>query len=115
MVGPRQTKDDEELQKLNAAWSAAKAELSRLRDEVRRLAVLGTAQEDLTKARTEREAALSRLGEQVFEMVERRDLVPPEALRPALAEVRSMGGALARKQKSAAAGLREADAKKMKK
>ncbi len=103
MVGSPKTDDGEALQRLNATWNAATAELSRLREEIRRLTELGKAQENLAKARSEREVALSRLGEQVLQLVESRALVPPAGLQGALAEVMARDSDLARQREVAEA------------
>ncbi len=110
MVGPRQTDEVELPRQLSAMWDAAKAELARLREEVGRAAELGRAQASLTQVRNEREVALMRLGEQVYKMVESRELPPPAALRRSLAEVKARDFDLLRQQADIAAVLKEADA-----
>jgi hypothetical protein len=110
MAGPRQTDEVELPRQVSAMWDAAKAELARLREEVQRVAELGRAQASLTHARSEREVALMRLGEQVFKMVECRELAPPAALRRSLSEVKARDIDLLRQQSDIAAILKEADA-----
>lgn len=112
MAGSPKIDDGEALQRLNATWNAAKAELSRLREEIRRLTELGKAQESLAQVRSEREVALSRLGEQVLQLIESRSLVPPAGLQGALAEVKARDSDLARRQREVAAALGQPEGQK---
>jgi predicted Zn-dependent peptidase len=110
MAGPAPSDEGALLKQVSALWDEAKIELARLREQVQRAEEMGRAQAGLTRARSEREISLMRLGEQVYKMVEGRELAPPPALRRSLAEVRARDVELRSIQADVAAVLKEAEA-----
>jgi hypothetical protein len=91
-------------------WDNARAELRELRKSVEQTEQLSQAQQALNRARSEREAALLRLGEGFYKLVASGEVTPPAELKRAIGEVKAKEVDLLRQQADIAAILKEADA-----
>lgn len=110
MTGERPADEGEILRQLGEQWDVARSELVELRRAVGRAEQMGQAQMTLSRARSELEAVLLRLGEGLYRLVESGEVVPPPALKRAIGEVRTKEVDVLRQQADIAAILKEADA-----
>jgi hypothetical protein len=110
VAGPKHTQNNDVLRELSESWESAKAELSRLRASVDQAVRMGEAQGELGRRRGEREAALLKLGEAFYKLVQDGAVDVPAALKRAVGEVKAKEAELLRQQADIAAILKEADA-----
>jgi hypothetical protein len=91
-------------------WDAARAEFARLRELAERAVQMSQANSGLNAARSEREAALLKLGEAFYKLVNDGQVSAPPALKRVLGDVKAKDAELLRQQADIAAILKEADA-----
>ena len=106
----RPVEDSETIRQIGEMWDAARSEFARLREMAERAVAMSKVQAGLTAVKTDREAALLKLGEAFYKMVEDGQLSPPAALKRMLGEVKAKDAELLRQQADIAAIIKEADA-----
>lgn len=109
MAGQKQTQDAEIVRQINDTWDSARVELSRLRERIEQAVQMGEAHSATGRVRSEREAALLKLGEAFYKLAESGDIAIPTALKRAVGEVKAKDAELLRQQADIAAILKEAD------
>ena len=102
--------ESETIRQIGEMWDAARAEFARLREMAERAVEMSKAQSGLSSARSEREAALLKLGEAFYKLVEDGQVNAPPALKRMLGEVKAKDVELLRQHADIAAILKEADA-----
>lgn len=102
--------ESETIRQIGEMWDAARAEFARLRELAERAVEMSQANSGLRAARSDREAALLKLGEAFYKLVNDGQLNAPPALKRMLGEVKAKDAELLRQQADIAAILKEADA-----
>lgn len=102
--------ESETIRQIGEMWDAARAEFARLRELAERAVQMSQANSGLNAARSEREAALLKLGEAFYKLVNDGQASAPPALKRMVGEVKAKDAELLRQQADIAAILKEADA-----
>ncbi|MGC4113690.1 MAG: hypothetical protein QM765_03315 [Myxococcales bacterium] len=102
--------ESETIRQIGEMWDAARAEFARLRELAERAVEMSQANTGLNAARSEREAALLKLGEAFYKLVNDGQANVPPALKRVLGEVKAKDSDFLRQQADIAAILKEADA-----
>ena len=102
--------ESETIRQIGEMWDAARAEFARLRELAERAVEMSKVQSGLHSAKSEREAALLKLGEAFYKLVEDGQVNAPSALKRVLGDVKAKDAELLRQQADIAAILKEADA-----
>ena len=110
MVSPRPTDENETLRQLGEVWDSARAELARVRELAERAAAMAKVQASYTGIRGEREAALLKLGEGFYKLIDDGQVSVPPSLKRIVGEVKAKEAEVLRQQADIAAILKEADA-----
>jgi hypothetical protein len=110
VVAPRPPEELETVRQIGEMWDSARGELGRLREFAERAAEMAKAMANRTAVKTEREAALLKLGEAYYKLVADGQATAPAALKRIIGEVRAKDADLLRQQADIAAILKEADA-----
>jgi hypothetical protein len=91
-------------------WDAATAEFARIRELADQAVQMTQGQSKLAASKSEKDAALLKLGEAFYKLVESGQVTAPPVLKRALGEVKAKDAELLRQQADIAAILKEADA-----
>lgn len=109
-MGQRSAEETDALGQIGEMWDNARGELMRLREMAEKVAEMSKAQASLSRIRTDREAALLKLGEAAYKLIEDGQLTAPAALKRVVGEVKAKDAELIRQQADILAIIKEADA-----
>ncbi len=110
MVAQRPTEESETIRRIGEMWDAATSEFARIRELADQAVQMTQGQSKLAASKSEKDAALLKLGEAFYKLVESGQVTAPPILKRALGEVKAKDAELLRQQADIAAILKEADA-----